>query len=354
MPTEITTRLNIVCWWPIVVILIICSYSSWAEASLSSTSPQVSACANVPHNDHPKAYLSNGILDLVIYLPAAKDGYYRASRFDWAGVIGCASYKGHSYFGEWFPKYDPLLNDSITGPVEEFRMSDSMSGYADAKPGDTFVKIGVGTLKKIDDAPYKYNFTYPLVDAGDRHITIKRRSITFSQLLHGSNGIGYLYTKTLSIDPHKPIITLEHQLKNISDTTLNTEVYEHDFYVLDKKQTGPEMQIKFNFRPTAVDSLGTSAVIEGKTLRFVSELQPGQHISTFLTGYSDKVSDYDFTVENGKTKVGVQQTSDSPISKFNLWSISTTICPEAFVHLSIPPKKSRHWSISYRFFADMN
>ena len=40
-------------------------------------------CSTLPNADHPKAALSNGLVKAVVFLPDAKDGYYRASRFDW-------------------------------------------------------------------------------------------------------------------------------------------------------------------------------------------------------------------------------------------------------------------------------
>jgi hypothetical protein len=69
----------------------------------------------------------------------------------------------HTYFGVWFKRYDPLLNDSITGAVEEFRSSDGLSSinYDEAKPGDLFLKPGVGVLRKVDVSPYKFGFAYP-------------------------------------------------------------------------------------------------------------------------------------------------------------------------------------------------
>ncbi len=125
-------------------------------------------CLAVEQTSYPKAAISNGAVNAVLYLPDAKNGYYRGSRFDWSGVVGCLAYKGHTYFGVWFPHYDPLLHDAITGPVEEFRSSngDSALNYDQAKPGEPFVKIGVGVLRKIDDSPYKFTAAYPLIDGG--------------------------------------------------------------------------------------------------------------------------------------------------------------------------------------------
>src|ERR1700719_4454227 len=89
----------------------------------------VSDCAEVPHGDHPNALLSNGKLDALVFLPDARNGYYRSTRFDWSGVVGCGSLNGHKFFGEWFTQYDPLKNDSIVGPVEELRTDAGTLGH---------------------------------------------------------------------------------------------------------------------------------------------------------------------------------------------------------------------------------
>src|SRR6266446_3768929 len=70
--------------------------------------------------DFPQAQISNSRIRAKVYLPDAQSGYYRATRFDWSGVIASLEWNGHSYFGQWFERYDPKLHDAITGPVEEF------------------------------------------------------------------------------------------------------------------------------------------------------------------------------------------------------------------------------------------
>jgi hypothetical protein len=98
--------------------------------------------------DPPQAEISNGVIHAKLYLPDAANGYYRATRFDWSGVVASLEFQGHNYFGVWFPHYDPKLHDAITGPVEEYRTGESGLGYDEAKVGGTFVRIGVGLLKK--------------------------------------------------------------------------------------------------------------------------------------------------------------------------------------------------------------
>jgi len=56
------------------------------------------------------------------------------------------------------------------------------------------------------------------------------------------------------------------------------------------------------------------AGIEGKQIVYREELQPGQYVESYLTGYSSNPSDYDIVVEDTRTGVGVEQTGDNPIS----------------------------------------
>jgi hypothetical protein len=308
-------------------------------------------CSAAMQTNYPKAKISNGAVQAVLYLPDAQKGYYRASRFDWSGVIPCLAYKGHTYFGVWFEHYDPLVADAITGPVEEFRSEDGALDYDHAKQGELFVKPGVGVLRKTIDSPYKFMYTYPLVDGGKWTIHASRRQVSFRQQLKSPIGIAYDYQKTVSLDPREPILTLHHTLKNTGSKTIDTQVYDHDFFMLDGAPSGPGIVVRFPFTPKAEKSLEPQAAIDGKQIVYNQELQPGQYVESYLTGYSDSPSDYDIVTENTKTGVGVEQTGDNRISRFNYWSPRTTQCPEAYHHLVIPPGQTAHWDIHYRFFA---
>ena len=101
-------------------------------------------CSTSQQASYPKASITNGPVQAVLYLPDAKSGYYRASRFDWSGVVPCLAYEGHTYFGIWFSHYDPMLADAIAGPVEEFRSSDGALDYAQAKAGDLIIDGPLG------------------------------------------------------------------------------------------------------------------------------------------------------------------------------------------------------------------
>jgi hypothetical protein len=325
-----------------------------------------SGCAEIPHGDHPKALLTNGKLDALVFLPDARNGYYRSTRFDWSGVVGCVSLNGHKFFGEWFTQYDPLKNDSITGPVEEFRTDDGPMGYnasrpgelsvrpgaigyKEAKPGETFLKPGVGVLRKVDDSPYQFGGAYPIVDTGTWTVKVGKRSVRFRQVLRGRDGYAYVYEKTLTLNRNEPVMTLQHSLKNTGKKAIETYVYDHDFFMLDGKPTGPGMVVHFRFEPKLQGEMGAAAKIEGKDLVYVDA--PHKGVAGYLTGYSDDVRDYDFTVEDTRSKVGVQQTSDHSLARLYFWSTPTTICPEGYIKLDVAPGETSRWTLRYRFFA---
>ena len=332
--------------------LLAASAAQPARAARSSDPSTSSACSTLPHSDHPKVALSNGELDAVLFSPDPANGYYRSSRFDWAGVIGCVSYKGHTYFGEWFPNYDPLLNDSITGPVEEFRSPESELGYKEATAGGHFLKIGVGVLRKLDDTPYKFGTAYPIVDVGKRTSRTSRRSVTFTQIVRTDFGYSYLYEKTVKLDRHGAVLTLEHKLKNLGTKAIETNVYDHDFFMLDHKPTGPGMVVRLGFTPTPDKPFPSTATITGNEIAFRETPTRRNSPQGYLTGYTGRVGEYDIALEDRDTHIGVEQTSSSPISKFYFWSTATTICPEAYIHISIPPGKTQTWKIQYRFKAE--
>ena len=333
------------------IFLALFTGATFVLAAASRAETTSGGCSSLMQANYPKASISNGPVQAVLYLPDATNGYYRASRFDWSGVIPCLAYKGHTYFGIWFSHYDPMIADAIAGPVEEFRSADGALDYGEAKPGELFVKIGVGVLRKADDSPYKFMRTYPLVDGGKWSVHVSRHEVSFRQRLQSPIGIAYEYQKTVLLDPHQPILTLRHSLKNTGTKTIDTQVYDHDFFMLDGAPSGPEMNIRFPFAPQVEKSMEPLAGIEGKQIVYRQELQPDQYVESYITGYSNNPSDYDIVVEDTKTGVGVEQTGNTPISLFNFWSPRTTICPEAYHHLVIAPGQTVRWDIHYRFYA---
>jgi hypothetical protein len=309
------------------------------------------AAAAVFAADPPQADISNGSIKAKLYLPDPANGYYQATRFDWSGVIASLEYQGHSYFGVWFRRYDPKINDAITGPVEEYRTGDSALGYAEAKPGETFIRIGVGLVKKPEEASYQQFKTYDIADNGKWTVKTAADSVEFThEVTDPVSGYAYLYKKTIRLAKNQPRMTIEHSLKNTGKKTIETNVYNHGFFVIDNQPSGPDFTVKFPFDVKAVADLHGWAEVSGKELHYLKELPQGPQVHSELTGFGDSAKDYDFRVENKKTGAGVHVTGDHPLSKIDFWSPRATVCPEAYINMKIEPGKESKWSINYDFY----
>jgi hypothetical protein len=296
----------------------------------------------------PKSIISNNIITANLYLPDEKKGYYQATRFDWSGLIASLEYKGHSYFGQWFEKYSPKTNDAVTGPAESF----DPVGYNGAKPGGTFIKIGVGLLRKPAEKMYNPFRLYDIADGGKWTVNRKKDRVIFIHELHDSTGYAYEYTKTVRLVKDKPELILEHSLKNKGQKPIETDVFDHNFPVIDNEPTGPAMKIIFPFKVKAEGSgWGVLAETDGNEIIFLRKLEEKEHVySAGLEGFGNLAKDYNFNIQNQKTGAGVRITSDQPLEKLVYWACSTTACPEPYIRLKILPGNEMKWNIKYEFY----
>ena len=297
----------------------------------------------------PQAEISNGLIKARIYLPDADSGYYRSTRFDWSGVIPDIEYKGHTFSGQWFDKYDPKTHDAIMGPVESF----DPLGYNEAIPGGSFTQIGVGLLARQADTPYSPFRYYTILDPGKW--TIKKKADELEFLHNLSGEYAYEYTKTVKLLKGKPEMLLAHSLKNTGQKTIETEVYDHNFFLIDHQPTGPDVVIKFPFKVTGQEKgrrgIGEIASIGNSQITFLRQLAKGEQAYSILQGYGNNAKDYDIQIENQKTGAGVRIKSDRPLSKLVFWASSTIACPEPYIHIKIAPGEVFNWEISYEFYA---
>jgi hypothetical protein len=190
----------------------------------------------------PAASISNGVVRAKLYPPDVNIGYYRGTRFDRSGSVASLETNGHTYFGQWFPRYDPKLHDSITGPVEDY----APLNYTESKPGETFVKIGIGVLKRPDEPQYKFSNPYELLDTGKWSVHKGPDFVEYRhELTDPKSGCAYIYSKTVRLTPGKPQMTIEHNLKNTGTKAIETNVYNHGFFMLDSQPTGPDFTVTF-------------------------------------------------------------------------------------------------------------
>ncbi|MHB1176872.1 MAG: hypothetical protein ACYCZO_00915 [Daejeonella sp.] len=269
---------------------------------------------------YPEASISNGLIEAKLYLPDAREGFYRAMRFDWAGVISSLRYKNHEYFGQWYNKHDPKVHDAIQGPVEAF----DPIGYDAAEPGETFIKIGVGTLRKINMSPYRFSTPFEIIDGGNWKVRKRKNRVDFTHELNDGNGYAYIYKKTLLLPKNKPELVLKHSLKNVGKKPIETSTFNHNFFMIDKEPTGADFTVSLPFQIESKAVAASLISFDNMDMHYLRNLTKGEYTMEYPKGYTgDKVEDYDIRVENKKTGSGVRITANRPLSNFMFWSVPT-------------------------------
>ena len=311
----------------------------------------------------PRAEITNGILKVQVYLPDAANGFFKGTRFDWAGVVGRLEYQNHVFYAPWFSRLDPTQRDytatdtevvagpntAITGPVEEFQQP---LGYDEAAPGATFVKVGVGRLRKPDaGGAYSAFRLYDIADPGVRTLDTRPEAITFTHELRDPAGYAYHYTKTLRLTAGQPELKIEHRLRNTGTQRIVTTVYNHNFLTLDGRPTGTGFVVKTPYAITSTRPPDPAlAMIDGREVRYVANLTGRQTVSTPLSGFGATAADYDFRVEHTGAGAGVRIVGDRPMSNVTLWSMRTTIGLEPFIAIAVEPGGEFTWTLAYTYY----
>lgn len=313
--------------------------------------------------DFPQAEISNGVIRAKLYLPDAQAGFYRGTRFDWSGVISSLEFGGHNYYGPWFTKQDAVVRDFVyrgddivvsaesgsMGPADEFQ---TPLGFDAAPAGGTFVKIGVGVLRRPDGSPYSPFKKYELVNAGKWSARKGADFVEFTQELNDpATGYGYVYRKTVRLISGKPEMAIEHALKNTGRLAIDSKVYNHNFLVLDHMATGPDYVITLPFAvTTSAPPNKEMAEVRGNQIVYLKTLQDHDTVAMPVEGFGGDAKDYDIRVENRKAGAGMRVVGDQPLASVALWSIRSVLAIEPFVRVAVEPGKEMRWQYTYSYY----
>lgn len=311
---------------------------------------------------HPVAVISNGQIRATVYLPDAERGFYRSTRFDWSAMIASLEVGGHRFYGPWFTTSEPGIRDfiyrnadivagsqsSALGPAEEFPLP---QGFAAAAAGGTFIKIGVGVLRKPDEAGYSAFAAYDVVDVGRWSVQAAPDAVSFVQELDdAASGYGYVYRKTVRLVAGQPDLVIEHRLRNTGRLLLETTQYNHNFLTLDGASTGPAFRVTLPFRiETSRPPDPSLAAINGNTITYARTLVDRERVSFPIEGFGSGASDYDVRIENTETGAAVRIRSDRPMTRAMLWSIRSVISFEPFVDVTTRPGEATDWTYTYTY-----
>ena len=313
----------------------------------------------------PAFTMSNGLVNAAVLLPDPKSGFYRGTRFDWSGQISRLTVGKQVIYQPWFDQTAPNIRDYVffkdevvagpntaaLGPVDAYDPVDP-PGWAEAAAGESFLKIGVGLLRKPDDgAPYSSFRTYAIIDGGVWRVRTAPLKVVFEHVVSANpGGYGYRYRKILRLDSRKPQLLIEHRLTNTGSKAFRTTSFNHNFLTLDGDPTGGGLALTAPFDLAAGRPLRDVAEVAVDRLTFRRPLSGTEVFSTPITGFAQTAASYDLGLTNAAGK-GFRVRSDRPISSLLLWSIRRTVAIEPFIKIDLPPGKTEDWSFTYTYSA---
>jgi len=312
--------------------------------------------------EYPQASISNGQITAKVYLPDPVKGYYRSTRFDWSGALNSLEYKGHNYYGVWYDRVDPkVINwtwdgteivsgpcSALYGPVDEFQ---APLGFAESKPGGTFIKLGVGVLRRAE-GDYNRFRPYDVLNPGKWTVKKHKDSIEFQQELSDpASGYAYLYRKTIRLEKGKPNMVIEHNLKNTGKKAIESSVYNHNFVVLDKQPPGPDFTFRVPFQIKPMRPPDKNVVeVRGNEVVYLRPLAGKDEQAVLMEGFSDSASDSEIVIENKKVGAGLRISTDRPLVRDLLWSIRTVLAVEPYVAINIQPGADFTWKNTIEYY----
>ena len=303
-----------------------------------------------PSTDYPRLELDNGVLRVSMYLPDAERGYYRGTRFDWSGLIERVECHGHRFYGPLHVEHDPYRHDCVSGPAEEFAMFHPM-GFAEAEPGESFVKIGVGLLARSEDDTYQFDADYPMLRPGEWTIERGPTSVTFTQDLEGERGWAYRYEKTVRLLEGENALVIDHRLENRGEKIIDITNYSHNFTIIDDVPYGPDYTVEFPFSAEAPIPLGDLAWFRDDRIDVDRPLEDLALWWPVFKG-ADPGTYNAAIVRNRRTGAAIAFHGDAPITRMVFWAVERSACPEPFIRIHLEPGRAQTWSTTYRFLVD--
>ena len=145
-------------------------------------------------------------------------------------------------------------------------------------------------------------------------------------------------------------MTIEHHLMNTGAKLMATQVYDHNFLIIDHQGAGPAIEITFPFAPKPTKTLDPLAEVRGKQLVFPKELIGNDTFYGEFRGFGKTADDYEIRVENKSAGAGVVVTCDQPLANLGLWAVKTVVAPEPYIAISVPAARDFRWKYTYTFY----
>jgi hypothetical protein len=297
---------------------------------------------------------------------------YTRTRFDWTGFITQVTLDGQHTF--CVPEdYDPAKGTGGIGLCNEFG-NELAVGYAEAKPGEAFLKLGIGLLQRPDEGPYNFFRPHQIVERFPIRVEASEASAVFTVEPIECRGYAARLQKTISVAAHA--LTIQYTLENTGSKPIVTHEYAHNFLGIDRLPIGPDYRLRF---PQAVQrepppeqfyrmapawlrwlprpvlrrlidryvrGMSRAMALHGQEITW-RETPQGFFFSR-LQGFSPR-AEPQWHLVHVPTGLHVSEADDFPPARLVVWGAAHVVSAEVYIDLSVPPGGRQRWQRRYEF-----
>lgn len=173
-----------------------------------------------------------GLKNMRLYVEIAdSDTPFQIPRFDRAGFITSVILDGSHTFCTGESLQPDSRSTGGVGLCNEYGIF-SPIGYEDTKPGEKFLKIGVGLLTRPDEKPYsfmrKYDYSPLKINASYGNDFAK-----FGGMHAECKGYAVKLDKTIIISANR--LRIEYHIENMGALPIHTNEYCHNFISVEQE-----------------------------------------------------------------------------------------------------------------------
>ncbi len=269
---------------------------------------------------------------------------YTGTRFDWSGFVTQVTLDNLHTF--CVPEdYDPGKGTGGIGLCSEFGI-DQPIGYDNAKPGETFPKLGVGLLTRLDKPEYSFWYPHKIAENFPIQVTQTGQTATFITQPVPCGGYAARLTKRLTVTDN--CLSIAYELENTGEQPIHTNEYVHNFVGIDQKTFGPDYQLNFPYEPLIESPSEMNAILStaGHSLR--QKETPHHPFYARLVGFSQG-DQPQWELVHQPSGVAMRETVDFLPTRVAVWGTTHVISVEVFIDLAIRPGETKRWQRTYEF-----
>ncbi|MBN2657866.1 MAG: hypothetical protein JXR86_12455 [Spirochaetales bacterium] len=281
--------------------------------------------------------LDNKDLNLSLLVPGT---VYKRSRFDWTGIVDQITLSGVPFLGT--ESDGAYRGTEGIGLSSEFDIV-SPPGYGKTLPGQSFMKIGIGCLRRESSEDYDFMKDYQLTPF-ETEIKTGPDKVTFSQLGCTNRSFSYDLIKEIIAGDREVIIRFH--LINRGRATIKSEEYCHNFFRPGNRDISGSMSFSCSHPFSVAEQIGDLDFTEPKRVSFRKKPESVFYMSGNVL---KKTENFSWAIEDREKNISVKGFEDFPVSRIALWGMSHVISPETFNEIVLESGEDLKWSRRYLF-----